>query len=98
MPIIDQEKLDVWIKSNTDAYGGCCVAVAKEVMRMLDIENEPLIKGYYPVKNTAHGMICRADDNIEAGGITGFMAGAVAQMVRQCHSRGEEFWNSYHKV
>jgi len=30
------------------------------------------------------------------GGITGFMAGCVAGMVSQCHSRGEEFrkkWN-----
>lgn len=43
-----------------------------------------------------HAIISRADDEIRAGGITGFMAGAVAKMVSVCHERGEEFrrqWN-----
>ncbi len=38
----------------------------------------------------------KADDAIDTGGITGFMAGCVAQMVSHCHSRGNEFlsaWN-----
>ena len=55
-------------------------------MEILDIETD-----FDP-----HEIICRADDETETGGITGFMAGAVASMVSQCHSRGEEFrkaWN-----
>ena len=42
-----------------------------------------------------------ADDNIKAGGITGFMAGCIAQMITKCHSRGEEFkkkWNESYGV
>lgn len=65
--------------------------VAREVMRMLDADLTPV------TKDTVHGLVCTADDNIKCGGITGFMAGAVATMVSQCHSRGEEFrraWNS----
>ena len=43
-----------------------------------------------------HDIICQADDETNTGGITGFMAWAVASIVSQCHSRGEEFrqkWN-----
>jgi hypothetical protein len=41
-------------------------------------------------------MIDRADNEIKAGGITGYMAGCVVTMISQCHSKGEEFrkkWN-----
>jgi hypothetical protein len=43
-----------------------------------------------------HAIICQADKDVKAGGITGFMAGCVAGMVAGVHSRGEEFrqkWN-----
>ena len=96
MSIVNKEIWDSYVNNNKDAYGKCCVDVAREVMRLLDEDNTPLHEGYHPDKNTPHGLICLADDNIEAGGITGFMAGAVATMVSQCHSRGEEFrkiWN-----
>jgi hypothetical protein len=46
-------------------------------------------------------IICRADEEIKAGGITGFMAGCVASMVSQVHSRGEEFrkkWNKDNQI
>jgi hypothetical protein len=38
-----------------------------------------------------HRIISRADNEVDAGGITGFMAGCVASMVSHVHSRGEEF-------
>ncbi len=87
MPIVKQEDWQKWVDNNQDPYGKCCIDVAREVMKLLD-ERE----GDFDT----HKIICEADDNIKAGGITGFMAGAVAAMVSHCHSRGEEFrkkWN-----
>lgn len=86
MPIIDNEKWESWVKNNNDSYGKCCVDVSREVMRILDNGKD----------FDTHKIICEADANIKAGGITGFMAGCVAQMVSKCHNRGEEFrikWN-----
>ncbi len=86
MPIINETEWMDWVKSNNDPYGKCCVDVACEVMRLLDGGE----------KFDPHQIITTADNNIEAGGITGFMAGCVAQMVSHYHSRGEEFrkaWN-----
>jgi hypothetical protein len=95
MPITNQEKWDIYVEKNDDPYGGCCINVAREVMRVLDTDEYP--EG----KIDTHKIICDADKNIKAGGITGFMAGAVASMVAQCHSRGQEFrlnWNNEHGV
>lgn len=86
MPITRQKDWDVWVKGNTDPYGKCCVDVARKVMEILDEENE-----FDP-----HTIINQADDTTGSGGITGFMAGCIAQMVSRCHSRGDEFlsaWN-----
>ena len=84
-----QEKWNKWVEANKDdGYGNACVDVAREVMRLLDT---PEYQEFNP-----HSIICDADENVQADGITGFMAGCVAQMVTQCHSRGEEFkvkWN-----
>jgi hypothetical protein len=91
MAITDQESWDSWVESNTDPYGKCCVGVARRVMEILDEGND----------FDTHKIICQADDDIEAGGITGFMAGAVASMVSKCHSRGEEFrrvWNKDNQI
>jgi hypothetical protein len=93
MPIINVEKWKMFEEKNQDPYGKCCVNVAREVMRILDDPASPPM--------TTHKLVCVADDNIEAGGITGFMAGCVASMVSQCHSRGEEFrrkWNTEHQI
>jgi hypothetical protein len=52
-------------------------------------------------KKDTHDLICQAYKDVKAGGITGFMAGFVAQIVSQCHSLGEEFrraWNEEHGV
>lgn len=91
----DQEKWNSYVEKNTDVYGGCCVNVARRVMELLDKDNTPLHNGYYPDIHTAHGLICTADHDIDAGGITGFMAGCVASMVFECHERGDEFRKSH---
>lgn len=91
MPIINQKEWDECVHINEDPYGKCCIDVAREVMRILD-ENKDF---------DAHKIICDADKNIKAGGITGFMAGCIAQMINHVHSRGEEFndkWNDLHGV
>ena len=85
---------------NQDAYGKACVDVARKVMEYLDADTTPLHDGYAPDIYTPHGLICKADDELNAGGITGFMAGCVATMIIECHERGEEFriiWNGEYK-
>jgi hypothetical protein len=86
--IIKTEDWDKWVKNNCDPYGKCCIDVARKVMEILDSE---------PGDFDCHNLINRADDEIGAGGITGFMAGAVAQMVSNCHSRGKEFLSKWNK-
>jgi hypothetical protein len=93
MPISDQKRWDKYVEVNgKDPYSKCCVDVAKEAMSILDKE---------PGDFDCHEVICRADENIKAGGITGFMASAAAQMISTCHSRGEEFrrkWNKMNQI
>ena len=91
MPIINQEGWDKSVANNPDPYGKCCVDVARRVMEILDATpvDQPV--------GDASDLITQADNDIKAGGITGFMAGCVANMVFHCHSRGKEFgksWNS----
>jgi len=93
MAITNQKLWDSFVEKNDDPYGKACVDVAREVMRLLD---EPGYKDF-----DTHAVICEADNNIKAGGLTGFMAGCVAQMVGRCHSRGDYFrrkWNQDHGV
>ena len=88
MPIIDNKKWADVVQLNDDPYSKCCVDVAAEVMRLLDLPEH--------AEFDCHAIINKADDDTKAGGLTGYMAGAVASMVAQCHSRGEEFklqWN-----
>ena len=91
--IKDKKIWEFWVKVNKDPYGKCCVDVARETMKLLD-------NGKHKDFDT-NKIICEADDNIKAGGITGFMAGCIAQMISKCHSRGEEFkkkWNKSYGV
>ena len=93
MPIQDSKQWNEYVSKNKDSYGSCCINVAREVMRMLDEDNITEID--------ATNLIIQADNNIQAGGITGFMAGAVAHMVSVCHSRGKEFqkdWNERYQI
>lgn len=91
----NQEKWNSYVEKNKDHYGGACVKVAEGVMKLLDNDPTPLHNGYHPDIHTAHGLICKADDDTNAGGITGFMAGCVAQMIFECHERGQEFRDSF---
>lgn len=89
--ITDQKSWDEQVKINTDPYGKTYVDVARQVMLTLDEGNN----------FDCNEIISQADRDIKAGGITGFMAGCVAQIVSQCHSRGEEFrlkWNKYYQI
>lgn len=101
MPIADQERWDQYVKINTDPYSKCCVDIARRVMELLDEDPTPLHTGYHPDAHTPHGIICKADADVDAGGITGAMAGAATAMVVECHSRGGEFrkiWNKHYGV
>ena len=92
MPITNTEFWDKQIEVNTDGYGKAVVDVARRAMEILDEE---------PGAINCHKLLCRADDDIKAGGITGFMAGAAASVIGKVHSRGEEFriaWNTDHGV
>ena len=87
MSIINQKKWNNLVEKNKDSYGKACVDTARKVMEYLDKE-----------KNfDCHDLICRADKEVNAGGLTGFMAGVVASMVSQLHSRGEEFRKKWNK-
>lgn len=86
MNLKDEAGWNDCVKNNKDPYGKCVVDVARRVMELLDEG-----KDFDP-----HTLICQADDDISAGGITGYMAGAVANIVSYAHERGEEFrkkWN-----
>ena len=89
MPIINIKDWEEQKRINKDPYGKCVIDVAGEVMRLLDIPE-------YQDFNT-HKIICDAEKNIGEDGITGFMAGCVAQIVSHCHSRGEEFRKKWNK-
>lgn len=88
MNLKDETAWNEWVQNNQDPYGGACIKVARRVMELLDDGRE----------FDASDIINQADKETNAGGITGFMAGAVAQMVSVCHVRGDEFkqkWNEY---
>ena len=93
MTIIKEEDWQKHVDANDDPYGKCCVDVTREVMRLLDTPEYQTFDCYK--------VICDAEKNIGEDGITGFMAGAIASMVSQCHSRGEEFrkmWNLENQI
>jgi hypothetical protein len=89
--ITKQKEWDECVAKNQDPYGKACIDVAREVMRLLD---EPI---YQDGNIDCHKLICDADDNVKASGITGYMDGCVAQMVGAFHSRGEDFRKSWNK-
>ena len=88
MNLKDEKSWNECVKNNDDPYGKCAVDVARRTMEILD-NGEPF---------DTHELICRADKEVHGGqgSLTGFLAGAVASMVSECHERGEEFrsqWN-----
>lgn len=98
MPITNKEEWNAYCEANKDSYGRACIVVAENVMEALDANPDPLEYGYYPNSRTPHAIICKADKDANGGGLSGFMAGCVAQMVRECHSRGDDFWEKYSNV
>jgi hypothetical protein len=92
--IIQEDKWKILVDSNKDFYGKCVIDVAREAMKLLDDEN------YNDFE--ADDLISVADRNVDTGGgITGFQAGCVAQIIVECHSRGEEFkksWNQHYGI
>lgn len=88
MPIIKQEEWNKCVKINSDdGYGKACVDTARRVMEILDEE-----KDFDP-----HEVINRADKEVDAGGLTGFMAGMVSAIIAKVHSRGEEWKKAWNK-
>ena len=77
-----KKKWDKCVKVNQqDGYSKCTVDCTIAVGDNLD-------KGMEPKK--------AFDDGIKGSGLTGFMAGCIAQMIAQFHPRGEElreWWN-----
>lgn len=101
MPITNIKKWNEIVAKNQDPYSKACVDVARRAMQILDEEQDKPVVGGYDDPMSTHKIICRADDESGAGGITGAMAGFVAHMVSGLHSRGHEFrlqWNKQHGV
>jgi hypothetical protein len=93
MPIVKKKEWDHYAEINDDPYSKAVVDTARRVMEILDEEPDKKID--------CRKLICRGDDESNAGGITGFMAGCVASIVSQFHSRGEEFrtaWNLENQI
>jgi len=91
MNLKDEKTWKEWVDANTDPYGKACVDVARRVMEILDNGED----------FDSYNLITQADEEIKAGGITGYMAHCVALMVSQCHKRGEEFrkqWNLHTQI
>ena len=89
MPVTDVEALKRCEDANTDPYGKVCVDVARHAMDILD-EREVL--------DNPHDLISEAQNRLPEAerGITGFQSGCIAEIISQCHSRGDEFrraWN-----
>jgi len=61
MKLKDKEAWAEWEKNNQSDYGKACVDVARRVMEILDEG-----KDFDPYQ-----IICQADEDIQAGGITG---------------------------
>lgn len=81
MPIENKESWEKMVEENKENDRNRTTNnVAIEVMRLLDEEKEFDI----------HEIICRADKNIKAGGITRHMAYTVTQILFRYHSRREE--------
>ena len=92
MPIINEKGWEKTVKANDNPYGKTCVDVARRAMEILDSEIWDI---------DCYGLIYLASRDVKAGGIIGYMAGAVASMISKFHSRGEEFrlqWNESHSV
>lgn len=90
--LINKELLTKYVNTNKDdGYGNACTHIAINVMRHLDNFKGEFNIGYSPDMTTPHGIICKCDDQ---GGITGFMAGIITNIVTKCYKSGWKFYLS----
>lgn len=88
--LVNYAAWDDYCKKNlSDGYGAACIKIAERVMCYLDENPTEFNIGYSPDMTTPHGIVCHCDYD---EGITGFMAGAVRQMVCTCYKDGWKFW------
>ena len=95
--IINEKKWNSYVKKNKEPYGKCCVDVARKTMELLDDDNHKDFDSDEIIIEAEHKLMEEKKIK-ETEGITGFMAGCIAQMIKECHSRGEEFkkkWNAH---
>lgn len=90
--VVDKEGLRRYLERNRDDYGGACVKVVINVMKYLDGFKGEFNIGYAPDMTTPHGIISHCDDQ---GGLTGFMAGVVRNIVTRCYKDGWKFFLAY---
>jgi len=87
--LVNEKAWEEYKQKNTDGYGRACIKIARRVMQYLDENPVEFNIGYHPDMTTPHGIVCHCDYD---EGITGFMAGAVRQMVCICYKDGWKFW------
>ena len=86
---INQEWLEAQKKDKNDPYVAAILKVGEKVLDLME-----LVPATKPID--ANELILEAD-RIYNEGITGNMAAYVALIATKCHSRGEEFRNSWNK-
>lgn len=87
MELKNEKAWQEWKANNKDFDDRGCIKVAEKAMEILD-KNEPF---------ETSALISQAEAESNAGGITGFMAGRVAQMITIHHERGKEFQKKWNK-
>lgn len=88
--MINTELFNQYKEKNKDPYGNCAIICAEEVMRVMETEEIQF------TNKTAERLITDAGKKTNAD-LTGFLAGCVAHIVTNVHSRGEEFRDNWNK-
>lgn len=89
MPIKDEISWKEWVDKNPTGIGRGCVDTARRVMELLDEEKEQPLN--------PQEVIVRASKELQGESPSWMQAGYIAQIVIQCHSRGEEFREAWNK-
>ena len=92
MPIINQTLWQEFLDEaeRDSVYAGMCVDFAKELMKLLDENHDkPVSVGWKPYQ--ALWYIKQVEKKLNSRGLTMAMEGYVVYIVRECHSRGQEF-------
>ncbi len=90
MNLKDEKKWKKLVEINTDPYSKCCIDIARRTMKIMDESKEI----------DSCKILHKARREMKED-ITIAMAGMIAKIVSECHSRGDEFrisWNvSYYE-